>query len=117
VLWATPTLVMGDRKRLARAVRNLLDNALKWSPRDGAIDVSVDPSGVAVRDRGPGIDRADLPFVFDRFYRSPDAGRAGTGLGLAIVRQVALAHGGSVRAERALGGGARVVMTLPGEAV
>jgi two-component system sensor histidine kinase MprB len=67
-----------------------------------------------VRDHGPGIADTDLPHVFDRFYRAPDArGRPGSGLGLAIVRQVAESHGGRVTAERAEGGGARLRMILP----
>ncbi len=61
---------------------------------------------VTVRDHGPGIAESDLPYVFDRFYRAPGArGTPGSGLGLAIVRQVAEAHGGTVAAERAEGGG------------
>ncbi len=67
-----------------------------------------------MRDHGPGIDEADLPYVFDRFYRATAArGLPGSGLGLAIVRQVAEAHGGTVTAERANGGGARLVLRLP----
>ena len=66
-----------------------------------------------MRDHGPGIAEADLPFVFDRFYRAPSArGRPGSGLGLAIVRQAAEAHGGSVHAARAAGGGAVLRMAL-----
>jgi two-component system sensor histidine kinase MprB len=70
---------------------------------------------VSVRDHGPGIDDADMPYVFDRFYRSPAARTMpGSGLGLAIVRQVAVAHGGTVVAERAEGGGTRVTLRLNG---
>ena len=69
---------------------------------------------VSVRDHGPGIDEADLPYVFDRFYRATAArGLPGSGLGLAIVRQVAEAHGGTVMAASANGGGARLVLQLP----
>ena len=69
---------------------------------------------MTVRDHGPGIDAADAPFVFDRFYRAPNArGMPGSGLGLAIVRQVAEAHGGTVAAEAAEGGGTRMRLTLP----
>jgi two-component system, OmpR family, sensor histidine kinase MprB len=68
-----------------------------------------------VRDHGPGIDDSDLPYVFDRFYRSPSARTMpGSGLGLAIVRQVAEAHGGAVVAERAEGGGTRITLRLNG---
>jgi two-component system sensor histidine kinase MprB len=92
-----PCRVRGDRVRLERAVMNLLDNARKWSPPGAVVSVEVAAGGIVVRDRGPGIDPADLPYVFDRFYRSADARRLpGSGLGLAIVRQVAEMHGGAV---------------------
>ena len=101
--------VHGVPNSIERAVANLLDNAGKWSPPDGVVDVTVRDGEVVVRDHGPGIDEADLPHVFDRFYRAPAArGRPGSGLGLAIVRQVAEAHGGAVVAERAEGGGTLV---------
>jgi two-component system, OmpR family, sensor histidine kinase MprB len=93
----SPTRVKGDRVRLERAVMNLLDNACKWSPLGATVEVVVADGEVVVRDEGPGIDPADLPYVFDRFYRSADARRLpGSGLGLAIVRQVAEMHGGAV---------------------
>jgi two-component system sensor histidine kinase MprB len=109
-----PTFVVGVPARLDRAVTNLLDNAAKWSPPRGAIDVHLRGGELSVRDRGPGIAPEDLPFVFDRFYRAPGArGRPGSGLGLAIVRQVAEAHGGGVEASEAHGGGALLVLRLP----
>lgn len=108
-----PCLVRGSRARLHRAVSNLLDNACKWSPPGGVIEVDVRDGEVTVRDHGPGIPQPDLPHVFDRFYRAPSArGLPGSGLGLAIVRQVAEAHGGSADAERAEGGGARLRLRL-----
>jgi two-component system sensor histidine kinase MprB len=108
-----PSAVRGVPSRLERAVGNLLDNAAKWSPPDEEIDVVVRDGEVIVRDHGPGIDEADLPFVFNRFYRAPAArGLPGSGLGLAIVRQVAEQHRGTVTAERAEGGGARVRLRL-----
>jgi two-component system sensor histidine kinase MprB len=108
-----PSVVHGVPSRLERAVGNLLDNAAKWSPPNGDIDVIVRDGEVIVRDHGPGIDEADLPFVFDRFYRAPAArGLPGSGLGLAIVRQVAEQHGGTVMAERAGDGGARLRLRL-----
>jgi two-component system, OmpR family, sensor histidine kinase MprB len=109
------SLVHGDRATIERAVGNLLDNAAKWSPADGEVEVRVHDGEVIVRDHGPGIDDEDLPFVFDRFYRARSArGMSGSGLGLAIVRQVAEAHGGSVFAERADGGGTRMTLRLNG---
>jgi two-component system sensor histidine kinase MprB len=106
--------VVGVPGRLDRAVANLLDNAAKWSPPGGEIDVSVRDGELTVCDRGPGIDDTDLPFVFDRFYRARGArGLPGSGLGLAIVRQVANMHGGEVVAERAEGGGALMRLRIP----
>ena len=107
--------VHGVPSTIERAVANLLDNAAKWSRPGENVEVGVDNGAVTVRDHGPGIDDEDLPYVFDRFYRARAArGLPGSGLGLAIVRQVARAHGGSVVAERAEGGGTRVVLRLNG---
>jgi two-component system, OmpR family, sensor histidine kinase MprB len=109
-----PTLVDGSPRRLDRAVSNLLDNAEKWSPPEAAIDVTLRSGRLVVRDRGPGFGSEDLPRVFDRFYRARAArGLPGSGLGLAIVRHVAEAHGGSVAARNADGGGAELCLTLP----
>jgi len=106
-----PVLVEGVRGRLDRAVSNLLDNAAKYG--GGAVEVTLRGGELLVRDHGPGIADEDLPFVFDRFYRAPAArGRPGSGLGLAIVRQAAEAHGGSVHAASAPGGGAVLRMAL-----
>ncbi|MEV6104237.1 HAMP domain-containing sensor histidine kinase [Streptomyces sp. NPDC051940] len=93
-------MVHGDPDALERAAANLLDNAVKWSPPGGRVTVSVTACGtLTVTDEGPGIPPADLPYVFDRFYRSPKArSRPGSGLGLAIVRQIAETHGGSIEA-------------------
>jgi two-component system sensor histidine kinase MprB len=113
VVEAQPCVVRGSRPRLHRAVRNLLDNAVKWGPPGAPIEVVVRGGEVVVRDHGPGIAEDDLAHVFDRFYRAPSArGLPGSGLGLAIVRQVAESHGGTVRAEPADGGGARLRLCL-----
>ncbi len=110
-----PCLLHGVPHRLDRAVANLLDNAAKWSPPGSEVEVTLSAVGeLAVRDHGPGIDPGDLPRVFDRFYRAASArALAGSGLGLAIVRQVAEAHGGSVDAEPAAGGGTLLRLRLP----
>ena len=94
-----PTLVRGDPDALERAIGNLVDNALKWSPPDGRIRISAAAGAVEVSDDGPGIPADDLPHIFDRFYRSAKA-RAlpGSGLGLAIVRRIADMHNGTVEA-------------------
>jgi two-component system sensor histidine kinase MprB len=107
------TMVKGVADRLDRAVSNLLDNAAKWSPPGGTVEVTVRDGEVTVRDHGPGIAQTDLPLVFDRFYRAPSArGLPGSGLGLAIVRLVAESHGGTVTAETPDGGGALLRMKL-----
>jgi two-component system, OmpR family, sensor histidine kinase MprB len=106
-----PAAVEGVPDRLARAVNNLLDNAARHGRH---VEVQAGPAGITVRDDGPGIEPADLPHIFDRFYRGADArGRTGSGLGLAIVRQVAEQHGGSVAAANAEGGGAEFALALP----
>jgi two-component system, OmpR family, sensor histidine kinase MprB len=110
------SVVHGVPATIERAVGNLLDNAAKWSPPGGEVEVVVRGGELSVRDHGPGIDDDDLPHVFDRFYRAPSArGMPGSGLGLAIVQQVAEAHGGEVVAERAEGGGTRVTLRLNGQ--
>jgi two-component system sensor histidine kinase MprB len=107
------TLIRGEPERIQRAVSNLVDNALKWSPDGSRVEISVSGGGISVRDHGPGFAEADLPHVFQRFYRAGDA-RAlpGSGLGLAIVRQAVEAHGGEARASNAPGGGALVHVTF-----
>jgi two-component system sensor histidine kinase MprB len=113
-LTAAPCVVRARRARLARAIGNLLDNAVKWSPPGAAVEVHVHGGEVTVRDHGPGIAKGDLPHVFDRFYRAPSArGLPGSGLGLAIVKHVADAHRGKVSAETAPGGGTLLRLTLP----
>ena len=107
--------VHGVPSTIERAIGNLLDNAAKWTPAGEQVELAVTDGVVTVRDHGPGIAEEDLPYVFDRFYRARSArGMPGSGLGLAIVRQVAEAHGGDVVAERAVGGGTRMVLRLNG---
>lgn len=109
-----PTVVLGRDPRLRRAFGNLLDNAMKWSPSGSTVCVVLAGGSLSVRDHGPGFDPADLPHVFDRFYRAPSARTVpGSGLGLSIVRKVAEEHGGVVHAQNAPGGGAIVTVTIP----
>lgn len=113
----SPWWVTGEGGALERAVTNLLDNAAKWSPADGVVTVGLRDGVLTVADQGPGIADEDLPHVFDRFFRSPEARTLpGSGLGLSIVRQVAERHGGSVSAGRADGGGALLSLHIPGSA-
>ncbi len=109
-----PRVVVAAPERLDRAIGNLLDNALKWTPPGGTISVVVGDAAVTIIDSGPGIDAEDLPHIFDRFYRSAAArGTPGSGLGLAIVKQVAETHTGTVEAGNEPGGGARFTFHLP----
>jgi two-component system sensor histidine kinase MprB len=102
-----PGVVVGEPDRIQRAVSNLLDNAVKWSPPGGLVEVRLAAGVLTVRDHGAGFDEDDLGRVFERFYRADRArGKPGSGLGLAIVKQAAEAHGGRVEAENAPGGGA-----------
>jgi two-component system sensor histidine kinase MprB len=107
--------VLGRRDRLERAISNLLTNAIKFTPQGGRIVVDSRDGTISVSDSGPGIDEADLPFIFDRFWRSPGA-RAlpGSGLGLSIVAQVVAELQGSVSVDHdPTLGGARFTITLP----
>jgi two-component system, OmpR family, sensor histidine kinase MprB len=110
-----PFYVVGDSDMLERAVTNLLDNAVKWSPPGGTVRVQLEGDRLRVADQGPGIAEADLPHVFDRFYRG-DAARntPGTGLGLSIVAQTITQHGGWVKAGPSAQGGAEFTVQLPG---
>ncbi len=113
-----PASVRGDRDRLRRAVADLLDNALKFTPPGGTVAVGLRVEAgsavLSITDTGPGIDPVDLPFVFDRFYRSRSArGTQGVGLGLAVVKGLVEAHGGAVDATNAPEGGALFTVRLP----
>jgi two-component system, OmpR family, sensor histidine kinase MprB len=113
---ADPTVVRGEPQRIQRAVANLVDNAIKWSPPGGTVELELVGGELTVRDHGPGFADADLPHVFERFYRAEAArGLPGSGLGLAIVRQAAEAHGGYAIAGNAPDGGAllRISFGIP----
>ncbi|MFC0624806.1 sensor histidine kinase [Kribbella deserti] len=109
-----PFPVWGDERLLGRAVTNLLDNAAKYSPPDGRVVVRLLDGVLTVTDSGPGIAEADLPHVFERFYRSSEArSRPGSGLGLAIVKHAAEQHGGMIYARNAPPMGAQFTLWLP----
>lgn len=112
--------VSADRERLGLAVTTLVENALKFTPRDGEVRIAVwrreTEAGITVTDNGPGIPRDELPRIFDRFFRV-DAARSrtegGSGLGLAICREIVEAHGGRVWAESDEGTGSAFSLSLP----
>ena len=115
-----PVTALADRDRILQVLTNLVDNAIKFTPEGGVVEISLVPSAaeavVAVSDTGRGIPADDLPRVFDRFYRversrSREAG--GTGLGLAITRHIVEAHGGRISAASRLNAGSTFTFTLP----
>ena len=112
----TPAKVRVDPVLLERAISNLLDNAVKYSPEGAPIEVIVREGEVIVADHGPGVAAEDLPRIFDRFYRAAASrSKPGAGLGLAIVREAAEAHGGQATVESSPAG-ARFKLTLPATA-
>jgi two-component system OmpR family sensor kinase/two-component system sensor histidine kinase QseC len=115
---ATPNLeIHGDREALRVLVRNLVDNAVRYTPPHGSVQVrccpTPDEAVLEVTDTGPGIAPADRERVFDRFYRRAAAQESGTGLGLAIVKAIAERHGARVALSEAPGGGLRATLSFP----
>ncbi|MGW4033024.1 sensor histidine kinase [Streptomyces sp. NPDC004838] len=110
-----PWFVRAEPAALERALVNVMDNAVKFSPPGGAVEVRLKGGELTVRDHGPGIPADELPHVFERFWRSPSA-RAlpGSGLGLSIVARTLQQAGGEIRLEPAAGGGTVAVIRLPG---
>jgi signal transduction histidine kinase len=111
--------VKGDKRMIQRLVANLLDNAIRYTPEGGTVDVSVlspckDQAAVIIKDTGIGISKKDLPHVFERFYRSePSRTLSGTGLGLSLALAIAKAHGGHIEVNSSLGKGSTFAVTLP----
>jgi signal transduction histidine kinase len=112
-----PAIVDGDGARLRQLIVILVDNAIRHSPRGGAVRVSVrsdDREAVLeVDDDGPGIRPEDMPHVFERFWRAPGAAAGGTGLGLAIAKSIGDLHEGRIIVTNRPGGGARFIVRLP----
>jgi two-component system sensor histidine kinase MprB len=107
-------VIEGSDERLRVAIKNLLDNAAKFGPPEGLVEVRLLGGELTVRDHGPGITDEDLPFVFDRFYRALSSRSApGSGLGLAVVHDIVAGHGGTIAAGAAPGGGTIMRLTLP----
>jgi signal transduction histidine kinase len=115
--------VVADPLRIEQVIRNLIDNAIKYSPDGGRIDISLrideatDRAELTVRDRGIGVAPQHRAHIFDRFYQAHDGApltsMAGMGLGLYISRQILELHGGSIEAEYPSDGGTRFVIRLP----
>ena len=111
--------INGDMRLIQRMVANLLDNAIKYTPANGRIDVSVAAGEdrlvqIAIRDNGMGIGAKDREHIFERFYRcDPSRSQAGTGLGLSFARAVARAHGGEIKVDSTLGEGSKFTVRLP----
>ena len=109
-----PVMVRGNKGALSDALRNLLENAMQHSPRDGEIMVEVSAGGtIAVSDHGAGVSEADRPHIFERFWRGRERSETGSGLGLAIVSETAAAHGGTVIVANNPGAGASFTIRLP----
>jgi two-component system sensor histidine kinase MprB len=112
-----PLTVPGRPGELERMVVNVLDNAVKWSPPGGTVHIRLSADGeLTIADAGPGIDEADRPHIFERFYRAPAArGMPGSGLGLAIVAQTAAQHGGTVGVRPNTPHGTVITIRLPAQ--
>ena len=115
-----PIRIRHDPQRIGQVVANLVANAIKFTPRDGSVtvDLAATPDGarIEVSDTGVGIDPAELPHIFERFYRGSQANEArgsGSGLGLAIVHSIVDMHGGTIEVESRVGSGSRFIVTLP----
>jgi signal transduction histidine kinase len=115
-----PLRTRHDPQRIGQVVTNLVLNAIKFTPRGGSVDVTLGPvdggARIEVVDTGVGIDAAEMPHIFERFYRGSRANEArssGSGLGLAIVRSIVDMHGGTIVVESRIGGGSRFTVTLP----
>jgi two-component system, OmpR family, sensor histidine kinase BaeS len=114
----SPAPILADPRWLHQVITNLLTNAIKYTPPGGHLTITTTPAGphatLTVTDTGPGIDPADLPRIFDRFWRSPrTAHTSGTGLGLAIAAELTHAHGGQLTATSQPGHGTQITLTLP----
>jgi two-component system, OmpR family, sensor kinase len=110
-------IVEGNSNHLRRLLNNLLDNALKFTPPDGVIEIMLasSDSGATLRiaDSGPGIPEPELPFIFDRFFRGKGSREVGSGLGLSLCREIVQRHGGTVTALNRDSGGAEFIVLLP----
>jgi signal transduction histidine kinase len=116
---AEQTPIAGDARMLQRMLSNIVDNAVKYTPPGGKVEVSLTASErpdiiVSVKDTGVGISTAELPRIFQRFYRCDQSrSQPGTGLGLSLARAIARAHGGNITATSTVNQGSSFIITLP----
>ena len=114
-----PCTIMGNMPMIQRMAANLIDNALKYTPSGGAVDLSIERTGngkvdIHVKDTGIGISETDLPHIFQRFFRcDPSRNQTGTGLGLSLAGAIAKAHEGDITVKSTLGSGSTFTVTLP----
>jgi signal transduction histidine kinase len=113
-----PCQIKADPVRIRQAISNVIDNAIKYSPNGGLIKISMEKQNlqifINIKDSGFGITKDDMPFIWDRLYRSPHVNDiSGTGLGLSVVKAVLMAHKGSVSAESIPGKGSTFIISLP----
>lgn len=115
---AAPLVLMAHRGKMMQVVGNLVDNAFKYTPRGGRVDVSVRPEGssilLSVADTGVGVPAEALPRLFEKFYRGTNADAPGNGLGLALVQAIVTAYGGDIRVAPGADGGSVFTVRLPG---
>ena len=109
--------VLGKKDKLSRAVLNLIDNAIKYTSEKGRVEIGLRKERgfavVKIADNGTGIGRADLPHIFERFYRGKKTETTGSGLGLPIAQAIALAHRGKLKVVSSKGGGTTAIIFLP----
>jgi signal transduction histidine kinase len=111
--------VTGDVRMIQRALSNLLDNGVKYTPPGGRVDVSVSENEqrhvlISIKDTGVGISESELPRIFERFYRGDQSrSQTGVGLGLNLARAIVRAHGGDIRVTSAPGQGSTFIVSLP----
>jgi signal transduction histidine kinase len=110
--------ILADTVRIRQAIGNIIDNAIKYSPENSIIDIIMEDKNkqiaISIKDKGPGISKEDIPFIWDRLYRSPDVKNIpGTGLGLSLVKAVVSAHQGSLEIETSSAGGSEFIIYFP----
>ena len=106
-----PATMRADRSALFILLKNIVENAINATPTHGSVIVSVDEKTICIQDEGPGVNPEHLPFLFERFWRAPDAQHDGAGLGLSICKEIALAHNWKLSV-RTLASGTRFIVSF-----